>query len=76
MISKILGYTIFALLMQSLLPQPTTNIDVSDSASTVSIPLVEILEGGCHVEAEIIKEMASVPANTRVLDVHIYAHRF
>ena len=65
MISKILGYTIFALLMQSLLPQPTTNIDVSDPASTVSIPLVELLDGGCHVEAGIIKETTSGLANTR-----------
>ena len=75
MISKILGYTIFALLMQSLLPQPTTNIDVSDPASTVSIPLVELLEGGCHVGARIIKETTSGSAQTRAPGVHSYVNR-
>ena len=59
-----------ALLMQSapcisLLPQLTTKINVSDPASTVSIPLVELLDGGCHVEAGIIKETTSGLANTR-----------
>ena len=59
----------------SLLPQLTTKIDVSDPASTVSIPLVELLEGGCHVEAGIIKEAASGPANTRAPGVHSYVNR-
>ena len=59
----------------SLLPQPTTKIDVSDPTSTVSIPLVELLEGGCHVEAGIIEETTSGPANTRAPGVHSYVNR-
>nr|CCA27593.1 AlNc14C579G12208 [Albugo laibachii Nc14] len=68
-----------ALLMQStpcisLLPQLTTTNDLAEPATSASIPLVDLLGGGCHVEAGIKQETSFLSASARAPEVHSYVN--